>query len=178
MRRVRYSVAMSLDGYIAGPHGEVDWIAIDPEINFGAMFDQFDTVLMGRRTYEQLTREGRAAMPGLKTIVFSRTLQTGRHPQITIWDDIHRDRVTNLKASAGKDIWLFGGSTLFRSLVEQGLVDTVEVAVIPILLGSGIPLIAPAENCIRLQLRSQKVYKTTGTVLLEYAVRWPQLRSC
>lgn len=170
MRRLRYSVAMSLDGYIAGLQGEADWIAIDPGMDFGIIFDQFDTVLMGRRTYEKAAEAGRASMPGMKIIVVSKTLKTISHPQITIWDNIYSDTIANLKASPGKDIWLFGGSTLFRSLAEQGLVDTVEVAIVPILLGSGVPLIAPTQNRIRLQLRSQVVYATTGAVLLEYAV--------
>lgn len=51
MRRVRYSVAMNLDGYIAGPNGEYDWIIMDPAIDFAALFAEFDTVLMGRRTF-------------------------------------------------------------------------------------------------------------------------------
>ena len=64
MRRVRYSVAMSLDGYIAGPKGEYDWIVVDPEIDFHALFAGFDTVLMGRKTYEATKQqEGRAWMP-------------------------------------------------------------------------------------------------------------------
>jgi dihydrofolate reductase len=74
MRRVRYSVAMSLDGYIAGPKGEADWIIMDPDIDFRAVFKQFDTVLLGRQTFEAMVRGGNAGMAGMKTFVFSRTL--------------------------------------------------------------------------------------------------------
>ena len=63
MRRVRYVVAASLDGYIAGREGEVDWIIMDPDIDFRALFQQFDTILMGRRTFQNMDREGKAAMP-------------------------------------------------------------------------------------------------------------------
>ncbi len=58
MRRVRYVVAMSLDGYIAGPNGEADWIIMDPDIDFRALFEQFDTFLMGRRTFEGMRGAG------------------------------------------------------------------------------------------------------------------------
>ncbi|HTF69641.1 MAG TPA: dihydrofolate reductase family protein [Edaphobacter sp.] len=84
MRRVRYSVAMSLDGYIAGPKGEADWITIDPEVDFTAIFNQFDTLLVGRRTFDGMVAAGRASMPGMKTIVFSRTLKQEDHPEVAI----------------------------------------------------------------------------------------------
>ena len=72
MRRVRFSVAMSLDGYIAGPKGESDWIVIDPDIDFGALMEAFDTVLLGRKTYEATRQQGGgAAMPGVRTYVMS-----------------------------------------------------------------------------------------------------------
>ena len=75
----------------------------------------------------------------------------------------------SLKARPGKDVWLFGGGNLFRQLADAGLVDTVEVAVIPILLGGGIPLAPPGQR-ILLTLAGHQLYSKTGTVLLEYAV--------
>ena len=142
MRRLRYSVAMSLDGYIAGPLGEADWIKIDPEMDFGAIFNRFDTVLMGRHTYDQFATKGRAEIPGMSTIVASRTLRPEEHPGITVLADANREEIAKLKVTFGKDIWLFGGGTLFRNLAADGLVDTVEVTITPVLLGSGIPLLA------------------------------------
>jgi dihydrofolate reductase len=72
MRRIIYSVAMSLDGFIAGPKGEADWIIMDPEIDFSGLYDQFDAVLIGRRTFEVMTKGKKkaGAMPGMKTFVF------------------------------------------------------------------------------------------------------------
>jgi len=82
MKRIRYGVAMSLDGYIAGPNGEADWIVSDPEVNFAKIWAQFDTLLMGRRTYDAAkARLGEAALQGVKTIVVSRTLTTCRPPE-------------------------------------------------------------------------------------------------
>ena len=68
MRRIRYAVAMSLDGYIAGPKDEADWIIVDPEIDFGALFAQFDTFLLGRRTFEIMAHAGKGETPGMKTL--------------------------------------------------------------------------------------------------------------
>jgi dihydrofolate reductase len=166
MRRIRYSVASSLDGYIAGPSGEADWIIMDPEFDFEAMYKEFDTVLMGRGSFETV---GGAWGYGMKTVVISRTLREQNHPGVTIVGDNVKQALTSLRTQPGKDIWLFGGGQLFRSLVELRLVDTVEVAVMPVLLGGGIPLLPPGGQRIKLKLTSHKIYKT-GIVGLEYTV--------
>ena len=169
MRRVRYSVVMSLDGYIAGPEGEADWITRDPEVDFTALFNQFDAILVGRRTFDRMVTAGRVSMPGMKTIVFSRTLRQEDHPGVAIVMDGQRETLAALKAGPGKDIWLFGGGSLFRSLAEDGLVDTVEVRIVPILLGSGVPLLPSPGKRIKLSLTAHTVHRT-GIVSLEYAI--------
>ncbi len=170
MRRIRYQVAMSLDGYIAGPEGEADWIIMDPEIDFGALFAQFDTFLIGRRTFERMPGGG-GESAGTKTFVFSRTLRQSDHPKVTIMSDKVEETVAALRAEkSDKDIWLFGGGELFRSLLDAGLVDTVEVAVIPVLLGGGIPLLPPPAQQVSLKLTGHKVYGNTGIISLQYAV--------
>jgi dihydrofolate reductase len=172
MRRIRYQVATSLDGYIAGPKGEADWIIMDPDIDFRALFAQFDTVLIGRRTFEGMARGKKkpGAMPGMKTLVFSRTLRQHDYPKITIVAENVGETLTALRAESGKDIWLFGGGLLFRSLLDAGLVDTVEVAVMPVLLGGGIPLLPFPAKQAKLKLTGHTVYKS-GIVSLEYAVK-------
>ena len=172
MRRVRYAVATSVDGYIAGPKGEADWIIRDPEMDFRALFEQFDTVLLGRRTYEITQSPGAPPWPASTSVyVFSRTLRQPDHPSVTIVADKLEETVAALRARSdkNKDIWLFGGSSLFHSLLAAGLVDTVEVAVSPVLLGGGIPLLPPPAKPVILKLIGHRVYKA-GTVSLQYAV--------
>jgi dihydrofolate reductase len=167
---VRYQVAVSLDGFIAGPHGEADWIVMDPAIDFTALFKEFDTIVMGRKTYEVMTAQGgHGAMPGLEVIVFSRTLPPATYPGVRIVNSDPRDVVPALKAKPGRDIWLFGGGGLFRSLLNAGLVDTVEVAVVPVLLGSGVPLLPP-EGTTKLKLADQKTLSASGIVMLAYSI--------
>ena len=166
-RRVRYQVAASLDGFIAAPNGKADWIPSDPDIDFGALFAQFDTFLLGRRTFEAMGGKGQ---PGTKTVVVSRTLKPADHPGVTVIADGLADAVAALKTEKGKDIWLFGGGELFRSLVSLGLVDTVEVALVPILLGGGIPLAPPPFAQTRLRLEGHRLYEKSGIMLMEYTV--------
>jgi dihydrofolate reductase len=169
-RRVRYQVAASLDGFIAGPGGEYDWIVMDPSIDFDALFKEFETAIVGRKTYEHLTKQGgNGALPGLDVIVFSRTLPAVVRPGVRIVNDDAVDVVAALKAKPGGDIWLFGGGELFRSLLDARLVDTVEVAVMPVLLGRGIPLL-PSGTSTKLVLTDQKTLPGSGIVVLSYLV--------
>jgi dihydrofolate reductase len=170
-RRVRFSVAMSLDGYIAGPNGESDWIARDPDVDFRELYAGFDTVLMGRKTWEIVRGQG-GGMPGMRVHVFSRTLRPADCPGVTLADDPERT-VEALRTEPGKDIWLFGGGELFRSFLDLGLVDRVELAVIPVLLGGGLPLLPPGPRA-GLRLAAHRLYPKTGTMRLEYEVRRTQ----
>ena len=156
MRKIRYGCAMSLDGYIAGPGGEADWIVMDPEIDFQAAANRFDTYLMGRRTFEATGgRDGFVSRNAdLRVLAHPAAEATTRTSPSSVrtggrWCE-------SLREGAGKDIWLFGGGDLFRSLAAAGFVDTVEVAVMPVILGSGIPLIAEPASRITLTLTEQQ----------------------
>jgi len=175
MRRVRYGVGMSLDGYIAGPAGELGYLVSDPTYDQRAFFAGVDTVLMGRRTYEVALRHGGGQFPGLRAYVFSRTLRPADHPGVTVVAGEAADVVAGLRAEAeGKDIWLAGGGDLLAGLLAAGLVDTVEVGISPVLLGqSGTPMLAPALPApARLALTRSQAYPS-GLMVAEYAVRGP-----
>jgi dihydrofolate reductase len=171
MRRVIYSVAASLDGYIAGAGGEFDWIPMDPEMDWTAFMGRFDTVLMGRRTYEiAVGQQPSSSEPGMRTFVFSRTLRSADHPNVTLVAEDAKSVVDELRRETGKEIWLMGGGDLFRSLLEAGAVDSVEVGLVPILLGQGLPLLPPAPFRTRLALTKTHTYPS-GIVMLSYDVR-------
>src|SRR5918997_6075539 len=170
MRRIRYSVAMSLDGFIAGPAGEYDWIPNEPEIDWAAFMARFDTVLMGRRSYEAaLAAPSGSVLPGMPTYVFSRTLRPEDHPGVTIVGIDLEPTMENLRGRGGKAIWLFGGGELFRSLLERGYVDVVEVGLVPVLLGRGVAFLPGLETRAELRLRDTRRYPS-GIVLLTYDV--------
>ena len=171
MRLVRFGGAMSLDGYIAGPGGEYDWIVMDPDFDFSEHLKQFDTFLIGRKTFEAMLQlgSGGRSMPGTQNVVFSRTLRPADYPHVVMSDDAVRF-VNELRAKPGKDIALFGGGELFRSLLGAGLVDRVEMSLIPVLLGAGIPLLPPPAPRTALKLRKQRVCEKTGRIALDYEI--------
>ena len=170
MPQLRYSVAASLDGFIAGPNGEFDWIVIDPDIDFAAMYAGVSGLLMGRRSFDVFTATGGAEGGPLPTFVYSRTLPEGTRDGVTFVSDAV-PHVRQLKAGPGeKPLWLWGGADFFRSMAAAGLVDGVDVAVIPIILGGGIPLVPTPGPRLALKLKAHKVYPKTGTLSLEYDV--------
>jgi dihydrofolate reductase len=168
VRKIQYGVAVSLDGFIAGPNGESDWIEFDPEIDFSAIWSQFDTLLMGRRTYEAAVRRlGRAAFAGKATFVFSRQLEPEDHPDVTIVSELTGPWLQALRRQDGKDIWLMGGGELFRKLLDLGEVDSLNITTVPVMLGEGTPLMSPPYSPTKLALVTHRVYKS-GSISMIY----------
>ena len=109
-----------------------------------------------------------AMMKGLACVVFSRTEPARDEPRLRVTAEDPATVVRALKAEPGRDIWLYGGGELFRTLLQAGLVDTVELAVIPVLLGSGVPLLPPGGET-PLELCDSRVLPS-GIVALAYRV--------
>lgn len=135
-----------------------------------------DELSGGDPVLDQCGNPGVRSLPGVQNIVFSRTLRASDYPHVTVTSDAERV-VEELRATPGKDIAIFGGGELFRSLLAVGLVDRVEVSLIPVLLGGGIPLLPPPASRTMLKLRTQRVYEKTGTIGLEYDIVRSQARS-
>jgi dihydrofolate reductase len=142
---------------------------MDPDIDFGALMAQYDTYLMGRKTYE-MSQGGPSLAKGTRVVVFSTTMRPEDHPGVTVVSEDVAETCRKLKEEPGKDIWLFGGGELFASLLDAGVVDTVEIAVIPVLLGGGVPMLPGPAARRSLELTGHRVYPKSGIVLLEYAV--------
>ncbi len=169
MRKVTYHVAASLDGYIAGPGGEVDWLFSDQDYGMDAFLADVDAILIGRKTYELMLAHDLDAYPEAENYVFSRTLSAASYPAVTIVAEDTATFVRGLKRKPGKRIWLVGGGELFRSLLEADVVDEVVVSIHPVLLGRGIALLADHELATRLALVQTAEYET-GLVSLHYEI--------
>jgi dihydrofolate reductase len=170
MKKLRFNAAVSLDGFIARPNGSYDWIINDNSIDFSALYDEFDTIVMGRKTYEVLQNNPpEESIERMKKYVVSSTLRSDDNNKITIINHNVNEKIAEIKTYSGKDIWLFGGGILFRYLLDAGLVDTIELAVMPILLSEGIPLLPPGRNSPRLHLRNSEILQS-GIVILKYGL--------
>ena len=180
MRKVVYSLTNSLDNFIARQDGGADWILMDEEMmeEFPKMMEVFDTVLMGRKSYDvayaqshhQDPSQGEEGFMGMKTYVFSRTMKQNPGGDVELVSGDAGEFVRQLKSQPGKDIWLFGGGELAASLLNENLVDEINLAVQPVLLGAGIPLFPGIGKQLDLQLVDSKTYKN-GIVSLTYRVK-------
>lgn len=171
MRRLRYNVAMSLDGYIADSHDAFDWILNDDTVDFAGLFARVDTIILGRRTYDVVRAHGDPPWkPGTRVFVVSRTLAPESKGGVTVVSGDPVAIASSLRRESGDgEIWLFGGGQLFAELLDGNQVDAVEVTIVPVLLGGGIPMLASMSKRTTLALTHSHVYPS-GMVGLHYAV--------
>lgn len=172
MRKVVFGGANSLDNFIARSDHAVDWLLWDDEVAAisAENWRRFDTVLMGRKTYEAALRFGMTAYPNVKNYVFSRTMKESPNEAVEIVQTDVAEFVRQLKGRDGKDISLAGGGELVKSLFAADLIDEVGFNIHPVLLGSGIPLFYEMERQIDLELLGCRALKT-GCVYVTYRVR-------
>lgn len=177
MRKVKYSVGVSLDGYIAAPDGSVEWLdratrkANGDDFGMGEFFKSIDTVLMGRKTYEVALKLGmeKGSYSGMKNYIFSRTKPPGERDGVEFVSGNIADFVADLKQKPGKDIWLCGGGELAREALKDGVVDEITLGVVPMLIGGGLSAFPAGFSETELELSECKQYKG-GVVGLTYTV--------
>jgi len=173
LRKVTFGGANSLDNYLARPDHAMDWLLWGDEV--AAVIKDYwktiDTVLMGRKTYEVAVRSGQeAGYPGVKTFVFSRTLEKEPGGDVVLVRTDAAEFVRDLKEQEGKDICLMGGGELARSFFEADLIDEIGFNIHPMLLGAGIPLFHPMSRQIDLELQECRPLKN-GCVYVTYKVK-------
>jgi dihydrofolate reductase len=173
MRKVVFGGANSLDNYFARKDDAVDWLMWSDEVGkiMADYFKTFDTIVMGRRTYEVALASGHSGETrGMKTYVFSRTLKPRSTKKLEITDADVAEVVGRLKQQEGKDICIMGGGLLAKSLFEADLIDEISFNIHPVLLGSGIPIYHEMNRQIDLELTECKTFKN-GCVLVTYRVK-------
>jgi dihydrofolate reductase len=155
MRTVTYGGACSLDMFLAGPDGAIDWLTwtADAQALMAEYWPTIDTILMGRKTYEVALKSGGGQeSPGIETYVVSRTLKAS--PGATLVSEDVGGFVRALKARPGKGICVLGGGVLARSLFEAEVIDEVGLNIHPILLGAGVPVVPGLVRPVNLDLVS------------------------
>ncbi len=182
MRKIFVSEMVSVDGFFAGPKGEIDWHNVDAEFNEYAidMLDSVDLLMFGRVTYElmagywpgpEATRDDprvAARMNALPKLVFSRTLDRAAWANTGLAPDILAGEILEMKKRAGKDMAIFGSGTVVSRFAQLGLIDEYRLLVNPVVLGSGKPLIRGLGQRLHLHLLRSRTFGN-GNVLLCYA---------
>jgi dihydrofolate reductase len=175
MRKVSFGCANSLDNFIAREGGGIDWLRWTDDVSkiMKEFWKTIDTVVYGRKTYEEALKMGMGGGPfgGVKSYVCSRTLKS----VMDSFELVRGDAVAflrELKAEPGKDICIMSGGVLAAALFEAGLIDEVGVNIHPVLLGKGVPLFLPMPEQINLELKEHRALKN-GCVYLLYQVKHP-----
>jgi dihydrofolate reductase len=166
MRKVVLNLAVSLDGYIAGPNGEYDWCFTDDDYGMTEFLNSVDATLMGGKSYRIVTKYG-PPYPEFTNYVFTRTEKETPYQNVVLTSEDIPDFVRSLKTKKGKNIWLFGGSEIIHPLLQEDLVDEMMLAIHPILLGRGIPMFKNLDERKTLQLSDSITYPS-GLVQLIY----------
>ena len=181
MRTITYGGAVSLDGFLAGADGSIDWLHFSTDVQevMKTFWDGVDTILMGRKTYAVMAAQQqgngkkshnrRSKQPAMRTYVFSRTLTSAELPDVALISSDAVEFVRELKQRSGGAICLMGGGELAQSLIGAGLVDEIALNTHPILLGSGIPVFRDPGDRVKLTLTECRTLNG-GCVLAKYKV--------
>ena len=176
MRKTILYIAVSLDGYIADNKGAVDWISgqdenVEMEDTFTPFFRDVDTVIMGRKTYNQIVTElspDQWPYEGATTYVLTHHKETDNTDNICFKNMDVRQLVEALKQESGKNIWICGGAEVAQQLMANNLIDTYHLAVIPVILGEGVRLFGGVARKIDLTLVETKKYNGIVEVIYDH----------
>ena len=181
MRKLILNLAITLDGFIEGPNGEIDWLVRDPDVDFGDILSEIlsdkDAIFYGRVSYDkwgkftpddasQKIKDAYKLMHSMQKYVFSKT-QTGDDTDAVFIKSDIEDKILEIKRQPGKNIWLYGGAKIITTLMNLGLVDEFRLAVHPVVIGKGKPLFQNIEDRHKLKLIDVEGYKS-GVVLMKY----------
>ena len=178
MKKIILNLAVTLDGFIEGPNGEVDWCIMDDDMDFGSFIASIDTIFYGRVSYDAwgnfqpdattnpAEKELWQGIHSKNKFVFSS--QDRRDDNATFISSDIANKVAEIKQQGGKDIWLYGGASLIKTFINSGLIDLYKVSLHPVVLGIGKPLFEDLKERIGLRLIETNVYKS-GVVQLTYA---------
>jgi dihydrofolate reductase len=162
MRKIILDLAVTLDGFIEGPNGEIDWCIMEDDMGFDGFLRGIDTIFFGRVSYEMWRQSSPDANadPSIeflnriirqkKKYVFSRTMKKDDE-SVSIVDSDMENKVREIKTQPGRDIWLYGGANLITSFANLGLIDVYRLAVHPVVLGDGKPLFTDIKKRINLK---------------------------
>lgn len=177
-RRIILDLAVTLDGFIEGENGEVDWCIMDPDMGFTNFLNQIDTILYGRKSYDlwgqyipktedsDSEKEIWELVHSKEKYVFSRTQIGTDHRALFINESI-LEEVNKLKNKPGKDIWLYGGASLITTFINLGLVDEFRLSIHPVILGEGKPMFIDIKRRLNLKMVNQRTF-SSGVVQLIY----------
>jgi len=177
MRKVILDLAITLDGFIEGPNGEIDWCIMDDDMDFDGFLSSIDTIFYGRVSYDtwgnfQPDANANEAEQKLwrdvhtkKKYVFS--TQNSQDDKATLISSDIVNKVAEIKRQDGKDIWLFGGASVIKTFIQLGLIDNYRLSVHPIVLGSGKLLFENLNERIELTLIKANMFES-GVVRLIY----------
>ncbi|MGC8230219.1 dihydrofolate reductase family protein [Pseudobacillus badius] len=177
-RRIILDLAVTLDGFIEGKNGEVDWCIMDPEMGFTKFLNQIDTILYGRKSYDEWgqyipkaedpdsDKEIWDLVHSKEKYVCSKT-QKGTDEKAVFINDHIFEEVNKLKNKPGKDIWLYGGASLITTFINLGLVDEFRLSVHPVILGEGKPMFIDINQRVHLKMVNARTF-SSGVVQLIY----------
>ena len=159
MRKIILNVAISLDGYLEGPKGEIDWCLTDQDYGMSAFLKRLDAIFIGRKSYERLLKMNSNPYPAMTKYVFSTKLKNVANNTVLLKGNLEKE-ARRIKKQKGKDIWLFGGAQLVTGFVNANLVDEMHLALHPLFLGKGKPLFQNIKQEKQYRLKDAKTYST------------------